>query len=396
MAPPVPTPSEQSGARWPRRCLIENVAPHPTQPWLAVACTNAEEEHGAVMVVDALTGALRSVATHDGYVGWSDAGLLRWHPDGRRIATNVDTNGIALLDGTQWVGMAFPDDTRDGGVGYVWVDERMFTDTNDFFEIHPGDARFDLPTLDAPDLAAIEWNASIGAVVGRVGTGIAAYDPRKATVLYENSLEAHGQGGTPRVSPNGRWCVRWQHAVHPASDELLFVHGDTGKVHGVRRPSSPRVDELVWGRAGTLAVSSYVHHIGGPKSDVHVDVFVDGELRRTIDLGARRIQGSHSVAEASGIAWSPDCNGLALLLDGQEVAIYDAHSAALLSKFEARAPGIPPGLPEHYTKGHRPEYGFPGDLVWLEGQRLVRIAPHFMSVWTLDGQKIAELVVPGT
>src|SRR5689334_6078104 len=115
---------------WPSKCLIENVAVHPTQPWLAVACTDSENERGAVLVLDAQTGAVRSVATRDGYVGWSDAGLLRWHPDGRSIATNVDTNGIALLDGTEWIGSAYPDDTRDGGVGYVWVDARMFTDTD--------------------------------------------------------------------------------------------------------------------------------------------------------------------------------------------------------------------------------------------------------------------------
>ena len=101
---------------WPRGCLLENAAPHPSEPWLAVAGTNGEAEHGAVMVFDARTGALRSVAVHEGYVGWSDPGLLRWHPDGRRLATNVDTNGVALLDGVDWVGFAYPDATRAGGV----------------------------------------------------------------------------------------------------------------------------------------------------------------------------------------------------------------------------------------------------------------------------------------
>lgn len=378
---------------WPSHCLIENVAPHPTQPWLAVACTDAERERGAVMVFDAQAGTVRSVATRDGYVGWSDPGLLRWHPDGRRMATNVDTNGIALLDGTQWVGLAYPDETRDSGVGYVWVDERIFTDTGAFFEIHPGDVRFEFPTLDAPELSAIEWNATIGAVVGRVGTGVAAYDPLAQVVVYENQLAAHDRFGTPRWAADGRWSVALHYAVHPASDELLFIQGDTGEVHGVRQPSSPRVAELVWGRNGALAVHSYVHHIGGMRSDLRVDLFGKGELRETIELGARRIEASHSVPEASGIAWSPDTHGLALLLDGQEVAVYDAHSGKRMTSFAAPAPAIPEGLPDYYVAGHRPDYGFPGDLMWIE-QCLVRIAPHFVSMWTIDGQKIAEFVVP--
>ena len=377
---------------WPSKCLIENVAVHPTQPWLAVACTDSENERGAVLVLDAQTGAVRSVATRDGYVGWSDAGLLRWHPDGRRIATNVDTNGIALLDGTEWIGSAYPDDTRDGGVGYVWVDARMFTDTDHFFEITTGDPCFEFASLGGPAFAGIEWNAQIGAAVGRVGTGIAAFDPRRSAVLYENPLAE--QRGTPRFAPDGRWCVCVQTAVHPASDELLFVDADRGVVHGTRRPSSPRIDELVWGPRDALAVRSYVHHIGGAPSDVHVDLFVAGERQTTIDLGARRVQASHGTADTSGMAWSPDGDGIALLLDREEVAVFDARTGKQLSSFAARAPAIPRGLPDHYRNGHRPAYGFPGDLVWLPGQRIVRIAPHFTSVWTLDGQRIAELIVP--
>jgi hypothetical protein len=154
------------------------------------------------------------------------------------------------------------------------------------------------------------------------------------------------------------------------------------------------VDELVWGAGSALAVRAHVHHIGGPPTDVHVDLFAGGELRRTLDLGPRRVEASHAVAEASGLAWSPDGHGIALLLDGQEVAVYDAATGEVLSRFAAPAPTIPSGLPDYYTGGHRPEYGFPGDLVWVRGQRLVRVAPHFMSAWTLDGQKVAEVVVP--
>ena len=86
---------------------------------------------------------------------------------------------------------------------------------------------------------------------------------------------------------------------------------------------------------------------------------------------------------------------LALLLDGQRVQVLDAHRGTALLTFDAPAPPIPAGLPDHYTKGHRPDFGFPGDLLWLHGQRLVRIAPHFVSIWSIDGTKVAEFVVPG-
>ncbi|WP_181234167.1 PD40 domain-containing protein [Enhygromyxa salina] len=372
------------------------MAIHPSQPWLAAACTATEEDTGAILVFDTQSGRLRAVTPTEGFVGWSDPRLLRWHPDGRRLATNVDTNGIALLDRGAWVGRAFPDDTRDSGVGYVWVGERLFADTGAFFEITPGDDQFEFDELAAPRFQAIEWNASAGVVVGTVGTGVAAYDPVAEREVYRETLDAYGHSGTLSWSPDGRWFVRRKFATPPAADELLFICGDTGKVHGVRQPSSPRIDELAWGPRGALAVSSYVHNLAtGGRSGRKVDIFRAGELALSIDLASRSIQGSHSIAEASGIAWSPRGDGLALLLDQQEIRIIDAHSGVSLSTFAAPAPPIPDGLPDYYGKRHRPGFGFPGDLVWVDDQRLVRIAPHFVTVWSMDGEKIAEFVVEG-
>lgn len=92
-----------------------------------------------------------------------------------------------------------------------------------------------------------------------------------------------------------------------------------------------------------------------------------GHGRGRVRLGARAIQASHSLADASGIAWSPTADGLALLLDGQHVQVFDAHSGKALLAFDAPAPPIPAGLPDYYTKGHRPELGFPGDLMGCTG-----------------------------
>lgn len=380
--------------KWPRGCLIENAAIHPREPWIAVACTNSAAETGAVLVFDAQTGSLRSSTPIDDYVGWSGRGLLRWHGDGVRLATNVGTNGIALLDRAELVGTAFPDQTRDGGVGYVWVGDALFTDTGALFEIQPGDWRFEFDELEIPELQAIAWNERGKFVVGRVGSGVAAYDPIAERVVYRDTLAAHGTRGTPDWSPDGRWCVRRQFAVHPAPDELLFVEGDSGRVHGVRTPSSPRIDQLAWSPEGALAVSCYVHHIGGHRTQRHVDVFREGERRVVLDLGPRTIQASHAIDDASGIAWSPTGDGLALLLDGQRVHVHDAQTGQALTSFDAPAPAIPRGLPDYYANANRPSFGAPGDLMWVHQQRLIRIAPHFVSVWSLDGSKLAQFVAP--
>ena len=378
----------QPDPKWPARCLIENAAVHPHEPWIAVACTDSEAERGAVLVFDAQTGSLRSSTEIDGYVGWSDPGRLRWHPDGVRLGTNVSTNGIALLDRAEFVGAAFPDETRDSGVDYLWIGDEMFTDTGALFQIQPGDWRFEFDELDAPNLQAIEWNAAGQFAVGRVGQGVAAYDPIARRVVYETQLARFGDQGPLHISPDGRWCVRQQFAVHPAFDELLFVNGDTGQVHGLRTPSSPRIDKLAWSPHGSLAVSSYVHNIGGQPTQRRVDIFREAERLTTLDLGANAIQASHSIADASGIAWSPTGDGLALLLDGQRVQVIDAQSGKALSTISAPAPAIPAGLPEYYRSG------VPGDLMWTHQQRLIRIAPHFVSVWGMDGTKVAEFVVP--
>ena len=384
---------QQLDPRWPARCLIENAAVHPREPWIAVACTASEPGHGAVLVFDATTGRLRSSTPIEDFVGWDDAGLLRWHPDGVRLGTNLGTNGIALLDRAQYVGAAFPDQLRDSGVGYVWIDDRMFTDTGALFEIQRGDWRFEFDELEVPQLQAIEWNAAGTFVVGVVGTGIAAYDPIARRMVYEKTAADLGARGQPSWSPDGRRCVYRSFAVPPAPDELLFVDGDTGRVLGVEAPSSPRTHHLVWGPSGSLAVVSYVHHVGRPSTQHRVDVFRDGARRTVIELGAHSIQASSGVVDAHGLAWSPAEDGLALLLDEQVVQVVDPASGRVRASFAAPAPAIPAGLPDHYATG---QGGLPGALMWTHGPHLIRIAPHFVSIWTTDGAKVAEFVVPTT
>jgi hypothetical protein len=41
-----------------------------------------------------------------------------------------------------------------------------------------------------------------------------------------------------------------------------------------------------------------------------------------------------------------------------------------------------------------PKYGATGAVFWATPDRLVRVAQHFVSFWTIDGKKLAEFVVP--
>jgi hypothetical protein len=382
----------QPSPRWPSKCLIENVAVHPDRPWLAVACTDAENQRGAVLVFDAQAGALRSSTSFDDYVGWSEQpGLLRWHPDGRRLATNLGTNGIALLDGARIVGDAWPDEGRDSGVRHVWVDEaRMFADTGALFEIREGDSRFDFEAIGSPKFEQIEWNAATGAVVGRVGQGIAAFAPPGRRLLYQHTLADLPPACCMRWSGDGRWCARVHRGRRPANDEIVVFDGDDGRRVYTLATSLPHFDELRWGSGGALLVRSH----GLDQRTTHLDIVRRGRVEVTIQLVPRQIQASHAVPEASGIAWSPDGHGVALLLDRQEVRLLDASRGLALSTFAAPAPAIPDGLPDHYRNGHPPGHDKPGGLIWLGMQRLVRLAPHFVGFWSIDGQKVAQFVVP--
>jgi len=385
----------QPNARWPARCLIENVAVHPVEPWLAAACTDTENQRGAVLVFDARAGTLLSSTSFEGYVGWSQSpGVLRWHPGGTRLATNVDTNGIAVLDRGRVVGHAFPDQTRDSGVRYVWVGDQIFTDTGALFEIHEGDYRFDFDATGAPFFDDLAWNAATGAAVGRVRTGLAAFDPLRKKLLYQvspESLASHRQ----RWSSDGRWCALVSNRAPHGPDDVQIYNADDGRQQWTVQPSSPQIDGVHWAPDGSLLVLS---HLYDPKARARtqkrLDVVRRGRVEATIALAAREIQANMSVPEASGIASSPTGDGFALLLDRQELQIFDARSGKALSTFHAPAPPIPAGLPSYYRDGNQALFGFPGDLLWAAPQRLVRLAPHFVAFWSLDGNKVAEFVVP--
>ncbi len=373
---------------WPKGCLIENAAVHPQQPWLAVACTNPEAETGAVVVVDARSGAVRSVAPHEGYVGWSGAGLLQWHPDGERVVSNIDTNGIGLFGPSDWEASLFPDDTRDGGVDYVWVDaKQLYLDTGHLTSFVSGERRFDFPDSDAPWLNHMRWNPTLGAVVGiEDWASFVAYDPVKKRKVFDKRIVAEGRGHLS-LSADGHLGVQRVFGRHPAPDQIIFFRDDEADPMPAQILTSPNIDQIYWGPAANLAVTSYQHNIGADPTNRVVDLFVDGARTITIPLGLRRPRYS-GLEEAGPVAWAPDGKGIALLLDGSGLVVHDTKTGKELASFDAPAPKVPVGIPDHISREEQ------GGLVWVGPDRLVRIGSHFVTVWSTTGERIDEHVVP--
>ena len=63
-------------------------------------------------------------------------------------------------------------------------------------------------------------------------------------------------------------------------------------------------------------------------------------------------------------------------LNGQAVQIRDATSGNVLATFPVSAP-----------------LDAPGELLWPSAQRMVRLSPHFISFWSIDGKKLGEFFV---
>ncbi|MEZ4444965.1 MAG: hypothetical protein R3B72_38185 [Polyangiaceae bacterium] len=388
---------EDPTAAWPKGCLIEAAGVNPRWPWLAVGCTNAEAEQGAVLVFDGDRRRLRTASTRHGYVGWGEnRHLLRWHPDGDRLAVNVDTNGIGLLRRAQWVSASYPDQTRDSGVSYVWVGDQIFTDTGALFALDDGEDHFDDAPISPISLGKIELNAATGAVVGRTDDqgylrGIGAFDPNTRTVRYHNRLQDL-KAGHAAWATDGRGYAQIEFGP---PDMLHILDGDDGQARWSVRPSLPQVGWMWWGRDRLLAVHS--RNGRGPSARNVLDIVVGGRITKTIDLSPHQLRkpmGS-SFEDMSQLAWSPDDKTLAVVLDDRKVRLFDVTQGTALTTFDAPAPAIPQGLPDHYRLDHhkRPREE-PGGIIWLSNERLARCAPHFVSLWTTQGEKLGEWIVP--
>jgi WD40 repeat protein len=382
---------EQKDARWPASCLLENLGVHPKKPWLALACTNPKPLNGAVLVFDLERGTLLSSTPVDEGAGWNEnRALLRWHANGKVLTSNFRTNGIGLFDRATFVGAAYPDQGRDSGVEYVWIGDRVFTDTGDLFAIQPGE-RFEFTSSQtAPRWFDLEWNAELQAVVGPTEKGLAAYDPLKQKLVYERALEGRDKLFSPNTSADGRRIAFGSDRTRDVPHEVLVFDTKDGSLLHTLQPSGARIDAMVWGPDGRLAVSSTGARKRGEAAAQHLDVF-RGAQRVSLKLGGQRLVASNTVDEAESIAWSPDGRTLALLFADQELRLVASDTAKVIRSFPAVAAPISPALPPFYSKPERPQGH--GGVLWV-GPHCVRLAPHFVSVFSVEGKKLFEWVTP--
>lgn len=365
-------------AGWPAGCLIENVTRHPTRPWLTAACTNAEEERSAVLIFDWDLGRLVYAHHHQGYAGWEgNLDVLRWHPDGDRLGTNVDTNGILVLRDGAVYGSALPDDTRDSGVGYVWVGDSIYTDTDDLIRPDRDYPRYEYPSLGGPEWnGVLVWNAQQSAVVATtLDGGVAAFSPDGARLRWR--IAPPPERAHTYVSPDGQHVVRvaWQPGE---TSEVTWFDGDTGREVATHR-SGLGVPRPAWGPDGRLALFS--HGLRGPWTV---------ELHRASGPGPtwtsdERIQPGE-ISELPGVSWSPDGARLAVTL-ADEVVLLDAGTARPIRRLPARVPAPPPGLPDYYSSRG-------GSVWWVDDDTLLRIARQAVTIWSTNGRRRATLTVP--
>jgi len=97
--------------------------------------------------------------------------------------------------------------------------------------------------------------------------------------------------------------------------------------------------------------------------------------------------------EVSRIQWSPVGDQIAILAEGQRVQVFEWSTGRMAHDF--RAPAAPVPKTDQKPHGYLAHGGRPGTLLWATRDRFVRLDHHFVGVWTVGGEKVGELVVPG-
>ena len=67
-----------------------------------------------------------------------------------------------------------------------------------------------------------------------------------------------------------------------------------------------------------------------------------------------------------------------------------ASDGALGIRFRAQAKPIPEGLPSWYST----KSALPGAVMWPAKDRIVRVAPHFLTVYDTEGALVGSLTMP--
>lgn len=397
--PSTPAPTEsQAGfdpqwpgdpdARWPQGCYIQDLGVHPKLPWLTVACS--KNDFGAIVILDVHAGSLVSVSTTDEQVGWENSGLALWDATGTRLATNADTNSIAVLESGAFVGLNNPNDARDHETHYAWVDHRIYTDTNNLFDPKHDEGwtrGFESKrTLDWT-IRGFRWNANIGAVVGTVRSGeetpaerralrLVAYAPARDVVVYDNAL---GDVGDPGWSPDGRWLIT-EEREHDGDPDIILIDGNHGQQTRPFRPKYRGSSRKWVSNNGDILVTSYARPEPRDPLVRAVELWRPGQP--PTELMAR---------DVSKAAWSPDAAGFALFEQNRTITLFDVATAKSINVFAAPIPTPPDGLPDWLKPKDAGDYA---NLLWVSPDRLAVVGSYYVSVYALDGSQIAQYIVP--
>lgn len=383
----------QPDAAWPRGCLIKWASAHPTQPWVALACATAEDDYdevtGALIVVDAATGTLRSVtAFDDGVSDFEDR--LRWHPDGTRIAVNIGTNGLAIVERGTAGKVGNPDDGRDHGYDFVFVGARLFLDMGGYFL--PGAIAEHEVVEPETAFYRVEYNAAAKVVVGFDHDVLLGLSPTERRRVFSVKTD----GIYPRCASDGRRCsVVINVEDLPKQDglrqqRLRLFDGANGQRVADITPSSPLIDHITWSRGGRVAFTSHRYLRRGGRAAEHIDIVRDDRRITSIDVGRERVRGGYGVDEGGDLSWSSDGRRLWALLDAKHVVAYDAETGQEVSRMEAIAPPLP-----SWMKGTTRFQGLSqgehaaGVILAAGEDRVLRIGEHFVSVWTQEGERLA-------
>lgn len=346
-----------------------------------------------MVVIDVEAARVRSVTRFDtGVCAFEDP--LRWHPDGTRLAVNVDTNRIVVLDRGRPVLEATPDEGRDHGFDMVWHGDRLLVDLGGYLAAGGLD-----PIDGALPMFRMVLNPDAKAVVGFDGRRLRSYEPSTGRIRYDIGL---GDDTSSYVcGPRGRRCAVMLSEPRSQSgrrlqprNRLRLFDGEDGKVVAEVEGSLPQLGSVAWAPDGRLAVRSYDYRRLGRRWGVaadHVDVVAGDRIAATVDLEAdRMIRGLGSPSEGRRMAFTRDGRFLAILVEGGGVVVADPSSGRVLRRFSAAPAPVPAWMRTHARwERYRGEAMQAGGLVASE-DRWVRLYEHGLSVWSLVGERVGQ------
>lgn len=171
-------------------------------------------------------------------------------------------------------------------------------------------------------------------------------------------------------------------AVSPSREDAIEVYDTTeGTLAWRVRPQGQYDSEAAIADDGTLVVQSTRRP--GPETARRGEAV---ELFRPAGFGAVTLSKlpryRTKAVLAPRLAVSPDGTGAAFLSDRPSIAVFDTVAGAMVHEFSSP---IPPASGD-------PSPG--AGVVWVDHTRFALVGEHFVTIWSVDGSRLGEYVVP--